>query len=187
MVGVTVSRVHLVELHSVQLFAPGGDVNVWVRRVARELKEASQGFAPPRRSMAKWSRPGTGRLMASIRGDATWDGSKDFNIFLSANTPYATYVLKGTASQGRNYIYTTLGYANRRQIAGWVKKKQFQASAEEAGNYMPLPPHGQFKQTKYLRVHGQKANPFLIDGYHLVSRRHKALPRLALRTGAFPD
>jgi hypothetical protein len=179
MVGVVVSDLDLVELHSAQLFAPGGDVNRWVRRTARELKEAAQGFAPPRRRNARWPRPGTGRLNRSIKGQATWDGAKDYNIFLSAGgteAPYATYVLGGTAYQGKRYIYTNLGWANKRQVDAWIKGREFTATEFEAGLYMPLPATGAFSQRFYMRVHGQKKNPFLTDGYTLVQKRHRALP-----------
>lgn len=175
-----------VQINSAQLFAPTGDVGQWAGRIATQLRMTAKGYAPPRRSFARHGTWATGRMQRGIEGRAYWDGRKDYDIILSSSAPYTKYVHQGTASQGKNYIYTSKGYANRKVIAEWIKNKQLNFEKGEKGLVMPVT-RVPFKGALYLRVKGQKANPFLTDAYYTVQSKHRSLPKLEFKRYGFEN
>jgi hypothetical protein len=148
------------------MFVPGGSINSWTRRVAFETQNAAKVRAPHQ----------TGLLTASI--DADVDATpllRVINVRVGSDAPYAKYVHEGTANNGAGYIYTTKGYANRALVDSWIARDVFPPNPR--GYYMPVSRRG--GPTHYaLRVHGQRANPFLVNGYNDVARVHRALPRM---------
>jgi len=171
-----------------RLFIPGGDVHQWCTRVADEMKTAAVGFAPPNRSMSRRGHVGSGKLAASIRSGVTIEAPEILSIELTAGPvfrdarggikkDYTEFVLQGTAYQGYRYIYSTVGWQNKREIDLIMRRVLLSRVRFEKGSrdrwYMKLP------DGFALRVHGQRKNPFLSDAYYATRRLHSALPRLA--------
>lgn len=167
-----VARITAIEIHDARLFAPKGIVYNWARGVTREVKEAAQGFAPPSRSRARWGTRATGKLKRSISGRVEKRGPKVLDMIIEAKAPYAKWVHGGTGRNGTRFIYSTLGAANKAFIAEILRGNESFIGEDLSGLYMKLPPPG----PKYvLRVRGQRANPFLVDGFNLVSKKHRSL------------
>lgn len=167
-----VARITAIEIHDAKLFAPTGIVYNWSRRVTREVKEASQTFAPPSRSRARWGSKATGKLKRSIKGRVESRGPKVLDMIVEVGVYYGKWVHGGTGRNGTRFIYSTLGAANKQFIAEVIRDQAYYRTAEFPGLYMKLPPPG----PKFLlRVRGQRANPFLVDGYNLVSKTHQSL------------
>lgn len=152
-------------------FAPGGNVNLWFQRRRNDIERVAHDFAPPNRTEARWGTWSRGNLQRSFYSHNT-QGARTIDFVVGNSAPYARYVHDGTALQGKGYIYTDAGFAQKSVVNKWIKLKQFTASADEAGFYMPVT-RIPFKTKFMLRVHGQKANPFLSDAYNLVARRTK--------------
>lgn len=168
-----------------RLFHGDGLVRRWNTRLTQELKSAVKAKAPPRRSAARWvGRRGTGALNRSITGRTTSPGRVQAQSTVAVGVYYAKWVLGGTASQGRRYIYSS---------SGWLFKPMVDAQARlsrkggrvnedfaEMGFYMKLPlSNVGGSRVYFLRVHGQRANNFLIDGYNEIARFHRALRPMA--------
>lgn len=170
------ANITAMELHSGVLFVPGGEAWRWTDRIKREFKAFAHQKCPPNRSLAQFTRLQTGALNASIYGTLSTNNNDLIIIDVGASAPYAKYVHEGTAAQGRNYIYTREGYANRGVLSGYIKKRQFEFGKGETGLVMPLPPSRFHNNNLALRVHGQKANPFITDAYAATARIHSALP-----------
>lgn len=168
------------EIHDAKLFAPTGIVYQWARKISKELRVAAQGFAPPNRSHARWNGISTGRLQRGISAKASAVAPKVIDITLNSSAKHTMHVHGGTAHQGFRYIYSNLGWANKAfvdELANEFAQGGGGLSADDlqslAGLYMRLPPGpgGRF----HLRVRGQRANPFLVDGYNLVAKSHRSL------------
>lgn len=173
--------------HPDPLFAPGGDVSRWTAKTTREVKNASKALAPPSRSSSRYGRrPSTGALRRSMVGKSTRVGRLLISGTVSVNTPYAKFVLGGTAHQGRRFIYSHWGFANKSEVDKIARRVSRGGRAiedfVEQGIYMRLPLTGVGgSRIFHLRVHGQKANNFLIDGYNIVAARHGALKPMVNR------
>lgn len=138
------------------LFAPGGSVNSWSHWIARDVRGEARNLAPQPgagRSMARsphtWT---TGNLVASIYSGVSFRPRRNI-VEVGARAPYAVYVHEGTANNGAGYIYSNSGRPMPIKRAGFVLGYADQ-------------------------VRGQKANPFLVDGYNTVARVHPALPHM---------
>jgi hypothetical protein len=167
-------------IESAPLFVPkSGDVWQWCEQVSRRLKLFAKANAPPNRTMSRTGRNyATGALQAGIGSKVVIVGPKQLDVWLWSRGEHMTYVLGGTANQGRNYIYSRLGYANRKEISSWFRQRQLGGirGAEFQGLTMgPLSPRYPGNAFQ-LRVHGQKANPYLQDAYVETQRFHSSLP-----------
>ena len=186
-----------VQVDSTSLFVPGGDVNNWAVKVISFMAAAAGRYAPPTRSTARWPRASTGNLRRSIRGQVFMTTTRSVSMSLSASAPYVQYVHEGTAYQGYRYIYTTRGWLNKAEIDARFRRRffaergpggQFLPRPNERGWWMPISgahtpfagPGGHATNFK-LRVHGQRANPFLTDAYVTTARRHSSLPKKRFR------
>lgn len=141
-------------INSTPLFLPGGSVNRWSHRVARQSERAAITKAPPFRSKARRGTWATGKLAKSIYSDVTiGTGLRRINVTVGSTSDHAVYVHEGTANKGAGYIPLN-------------------------GNKVTMPITRIPYRTWYAeRVRGQRANPFLVDGYNSVARRHR-LPRM---------
>jgi hypothetical protein len=128
--------------------------------------------------MARRGEWATGALLASIDSAVEQEDLHSLNIWLWTTSPHAKYVLEGTAFQGNRYIYTTHGWANKTVVDGWIRHRQFTMDRGQHGFVMPV------RGKMYLRVHGQRANPFLSDAYASVQRKSRSLPRLMFKRTA---
>lgn len=168
------------------LFAPGGDVSRWTARVVREVKNSAKALAPPGRSTSKYGRRSTGAMRKSMTGKSTRVGRLLLSGTVGVNTYYAKWVMGGTAHQGRRYIYSEAGWRNKAEVDAMAARIARGGKAREddieRGLYMKLPLTGVGGRRAYhLRVHGQRANPFLVDGYNVVALRHGALKTMKSR------
>lgn len=161
------------------LFGIGHTVNRWMVGITAEVKAAARSKAPPRRSRGRWAgRQSTGALRASIRGKTVRRGGLIVTSEVSATAPYVNYVLKGTAFQGHRYIYSAGGWANKGEVDRIARRvaRGGKAGEDTEGFYMRLPLTGVGgHRIFHLRVHGQRANNFLADGYNEVAAAHGAL------------
>ena len=160
-----------IEIHSERLFLPGGDVWDWTKEVTAEVKGAAKRLAPPGRSMRRPTTryTSTGRLRRSIRSSSNTNGPHGVLGYITVDAPYAHFVLGGTAFQGHRYIYSTVGFMHKPLVDLYAARKHPPSLPHTW--FMVLRPSGAYR----LRVHGQKANPFLTDGYNEVARIHGAL------------
>lgn len=174
----------IIELHSQVLFAPGGSVREWSRGVTKEIEVAAKAMAPPMRSKARWPTKATGKMARSIRGRLNRTTLHILRADVYVRDRRAKYVLGGTANGGRGFIYSRAGYANRSEIGGWMEGLQELREETGVANQGMLAeglPSEWFMNTPYgpkVRVKGQRANPFLKDGYNAVAAHHAALKRL---------
>lgn len=148
------------------LFNPGHAVDRWFVRTTAELKSAVRARTPVR----------SGKTRASVTGRSSRIGALQAQGTVSVGGA-AQYVLGGTAYQGRRYIYSNAGWANKAQVdlvARRTAAGQRAWGKDESGKgmYMAIRDGG---KKYHLRVHGQKANNFLIEGYNDVARVHGAL------------
>lgn len=170
-----------VVLYPEKLFGQGHLVNRWGVQLTAETKAAVKSMAPPRRSRSRYGRRrGTGALQKSIRGTTSRIGATRQVSTVSVNTYYAQWVLGGTAAQGRRYIYSDTGWLYKPMVDAQARlsKKGGRASEDfiEMGFYMRLPLSNVGGNRPYhLRVHGQRANNFMADGYNIVAAKHPAL------------
>lgn len=168
-------------LYPEKLFGTGHLVNRWATGLTAETKAAVKSMAPPRRSRSKYGkRLGTGALNRSIRGVTKRIGGTRLESQISVNVPYAQLVLQGTASQGRRYIYSNKGWLYKPMVDAQARlsAKGGRVSEDfvEMGLYMRLPlANVGGSRLFHLRVHGQRANNFMVDGYNLVAHQHAAL------------
>jgi hypothetical protein len=170
------SELTIIELHSGILFVPGGDVHRSFQHVKNELVQWTHEFAPPRRSEARWGTWSRGALQASIYGNLYTLADHTLGVEAGARVPYAKYVHNGTA-QETGYIYTTAGFANAAIVDSWIDNRQLRGSADDSGFWMPIT-RIPLKTKYFLRVRGQKANPFLHNAYDRTRYDHSMLPRM---------
>ena len=162
-----------IEIHTGQLFEPGGLVHRWAAGISREVETWAHAFVPPHTSEARWGTWATGKLEASLYRQLTEGAGNTINIEVGASAPHARFVHEGTAHE-MGYIYTTAGYANMAIVDSWIENRQLRGSADDRGFWMPvtrIPGRTQY----HLRVRGQKANPFLIKAYNRAARGHQSL------------
>ena len=146
-----------------RLYTGNGLVHRWVRQVSTRAWRYSVEEAPKR----------SGELAAGIYLSTRREGRRQVAGIIGSSAPHSDYVLFGTASQGRNYIYSTEGYANRAQIGRISRRVSRRGAEDRSGWYMAL---RSGVGPKYaLRVHGQRANNFLIKGYNRAARTSRAL------------
>lgn len=170
-----------VVLYPERLFNPGHDVHRWATSLTAETKAAVKMMAPPRRSRSRYGRRrGTGALQRSIRGVTSRKGGTRLESTISVNVSYASLVLGGTAAQGRRYIYSNKGWLYKPMVDAQARlsAKGGRVSEDfvEMGLYMRLPlANVGGSRVYHLRVHGQRANNFLFDGYNIIAAKHPAL------------
>lgn len=174
---------------SSSLFRPGHAVNNWAVKVVTYMATKAGQYAPPNRSAARWPRQSTGALRSSIRGEVYRTTSNTLSMALSAHAPYLSYVHEGTAYQGYRYIYSTEGWLHKAEIDARFNRA-FRVPRNTAGQFEPRGEQGWnmavqagagFPAAPLLRVHGQRANPFLTDAYVATARRHSSLPKKRFR------
>lgn len=168
-----------VEVHPQTLFDSDGVVRRWMTELSAEMKTAVKAKAPPNRSRAVWDRPQTGELQRSIRANTDRSGPLQNVSTVFTTAEHARYVLGGTAFQGLRYIYSEGGWANKETVDAISRRvgRGGRAGDDLQGMYLRLPANG-FGRIFFLRVHGQRANNFLFDGYNVVARKHRALGQL---------
>jgi len=151
---------HLVVLDE-GMYVGNGVVHRWLIRVGNRLYQNTVIAAPER----------SGDLKSMIDLDfEQGPGLRVLSAVVSSNAPYTKYVIKGTAHQGTGYIYSTQGYANlglvERMAAG------FRVEEDTTGLWLVIRDGG---PKFHLRVHGQRANNFLAEGYNKTARTHRSL------------
>lgn len=145
-----------------KLFTPTGAFGRWAHSIEFGLLEEGVRHAPVnKRTRKTYGEPPVGSLKASIRAELTQATLRRYDIELSANTHYATYVNKGTGT----IIARTAG-------------GQFAAAGQAGGMYLPanLGYKARFRQ----RVRGQSANPFLRRAWNDVAAHHSSMGRFSL-------
>jgi hypothetical protein len=168
-------------LYPEKLFGQGHLINRWGVQLTAETKAAVKSKAPPRRSRSKYGkRRGTGALQRSIRGTTSRIGATRQVSSVSVNTYYAKWVLGGTAAQGRRFIYSDTGWLYKPMVDAQARlsKKGGRVPEDfiEMGLYMRLPmANVGGSRIFHLRVHGQRSNNFMYDGYNVVAAKHPAL------------
>jgi hypothetical protein len=176
-----------VSVDSTVLFhPPKGDVWEHYEKAGQWFKKYARDLAPPRRSSARWGTWATGRMQASIQASVGAIAAKVIEVDCYTTSPHALYVLRGTAAQGRRFIYTTHGWANKSAVDSWIKQggAHLQFEKDYTGFTMPVSRVPFVKIPIVLRVKGQRPNPFLQDAYTLMRRKYKELPRIDFdRTG----
>src|SRR5262245_8272578 len=161
---------------STRLFVPGGDVYQWSVKVSQEIKSLAITYAPPTRSHARRGSFSHGHLRSTIRKSTRTAGPRQVTFEVSAHAVnargqrYDQFVHEGTAYQGYRYIYSDAGWAEKPLVDSYVRYGLYRLAASEW--WMPIPPIGYA-----LRVHGQRANPFITDAYTDTTRIHDALPK----------
>lgn len=181
-------------MYDQKMYLGTGLVGRWMRGITRETEVAVKAHAPPNRSMAKHRpRPGTGQLMASIysansstpslriaRGEVGVGPVAD-----ELTEDYAKFVLGGTAGQGTQYIYSHEGWANKGLVdymfSGTRRAALLKKESGGSGFFMGVRAGAGYKPGPRLRVHGQRANNFLQDGYNVVARTHRSLKPMRRR------
>lgn len=147
------------------LFGPTGQVTRWVNEVKREVLASTKAVAPSGLKSGRIdktrrnARYPAGSLAASIKANSARGLSSSIQtITVSANTPYALFVIKGTKSP----IFS------RRDRLG-----RFATSEDQRGLYLPA--GAGFAEGPKKFVSGQKANNFLAAGIDAASVKHPAL------------
>lgn len=160
-----------------EVFAQGGAVHIWATGVSKELEKVTGDLMPPNRTEARWGTWATGRLRASLYREVfALPPAHEVQFEVGVRAPYAKYVHDGTGHGGQRFIYTHQGWANKNLVDSWVRQGFFEGSDADQGMWMPVTRVPGL--TRYfLRVRGQKANPFLDDAYRVVRYRHPGLPR----------
>lgn len=146
------------------LYVPGGMVNRWVSGVAAEFKRYAVAEAPIREGTLKRGiRASRGRQVGRRRVEAN----------IASTAPHSLFVIEGTAYQGRRYIYSRLGWANKEAVDRVARSvRAGDKAGVHPGWYMTLPPPG---KRFHLRVHGQRRNNFMFRAWDLTAARHSSL------------
>lgn len=155
-----VTSVVVIDQH---LYVGGGLVHRWFSRVGNNMYSNIVGAAPIREGTLK-----AGITPAHIQHEATL---RVLGFKIESTAPHTQYVLGGTANNGEGYIYSTKGAANpeivERMLAGERVSEE-----ENEGMWMTIEDGG---PKFHLRVHGQKANNFMLEGYNRTARTHRSL------------
>lgn len=158
--GAEVTRVIVIDQH---LYVGGGQVHRWFSRVGNNMYSNIVGAAPIREGTLK-----AGITPAHIQHEGTL---RVLGFQITSTAPHTRFVIDGTADQGEGYIYSTKGAANpeivERMLAGEEVSK-----AENKGMWMTIDDGG---PRFHLRVHGQKPNNFMLEGYNRTARTHRSL------------
>lgn len=167
-------------IDSTVLFAPGGDVHQWTKHITRYVAQACKAYGPPAHSMRRATTRyvSTGKLARSIQHDADTIGPRQVDGIVWVDVPYAQYVLGGTAYQGYRYIYSRAGYPNKALIDATITRRGVRAvGAPKSVTGLNRRWVMRFRTDdgRYFRVHGQKRNPFMTNGYNAVAKVHRAL------------
>ena len=183
-------------MYDQKMYLGTGLVGRWMRKITLETEVAVKAKAPPNRSHAKEKykpRHGTGQLLASIysansstpslriaRGEV---GAGPVSDELTED--YVPFVLGGTAGQGTQYIYSHEGWVRKAEVdymfSGTRRAAQMKKESGDQGLYMKVRAGSRYKAGPRLRVHGQRANNFLQDGYNEIARSHRALKPMRRR------
>lgn len=167
-----------------RLYVGNGIVNRWVRRVTFSFQKNAQLEAPVNKRAVTSHGGAPGALRRGIVADVSHRTPKTLIGRVTSTAPHSLYVLGGTAAQGRRYIYSSFGWANKAQVDLIARRVARGGRAGEGttGFYMRLPPNaGHGRRVFHLRVHGQRANNFLVSGYNRTARTHRALRPMAPR------
>lgn len=155
-----------------KLFNRTGDVGRWAERVkvafvAHAIEQAPTGASTGRvnKSRANAAFP-VGSLKASIRGDVERIGPRHLQTTVSANTPYAIHVIKGTGPIFSRSARIPAGQAGAGQFAP--------IGFGFGGMYIPANP-GWGKAKIRQHVSGQRANNFLGRAFDATARTHSSL------------
>lgn len=147
------------------LFGPVGLVTRWVNQVKRDVVISTKAIAPSGiksgriEKTRRNARYPAGSLAASIKGNSNRGLTSSIQtITVSANTPYALFVIKGT----KGPIFS------RRDLLG-----RFAVKENRRGLYLPA--GAGFAAGPKKKVSGQKANNFLAAGISEASVKHPAL------------
>lgn len=144
------------------MYVGNGVVHRWVIRVGNRLYQNTVIAAPER----------TGELKSMI--DLDFEQGPTLRVLsatVSSNAPHTKYVIHGTAEQGAGYIYSDGAAAN----LGLVERMLAGERVEEDTTGLWLGMHNERPGKPQLRVHGQRANNFLAEGYNKTARTHRSL------------
>lgn len=167
-----------VTVNSGEVFTMGGPVHRWAVECSKTMERFAIAFCPPNRTMARHPTWATGKMASQMYREISESGPGRFVNFEVGNTsPHAKYVLGGTGHGGQRFIYTALGWANKSLVDSWVKAGFFEGSDADNGMWMPVN-RIPGKTRYFLRVRGQRANPFLQDAYAVTRQQHTGLPRI---------
>lgn len=124
----------------------------WAERLEARFTMYAREEAPLNKREAKstWRGLGAypvGSLKFSLRGDVDEIGPKQLRTTISANVPYALYVLRGTGP----FIWP------------------------DSGDYMTLPPNLGYHNRRAAVVSGQSANNFLARAARRTAARHPSI------------
>lgn len=166
-----------VRVHDRGLFVTGGMVQRWHAGIVASV----HGHVIE--EVAKITR--SGQLMGGIGADTSGAGTHFLTGTVSSSAPHTRYVLFGTAHQGQRYIYSNGGFANK-AIVDQMARGKFYPGELTQGWWLkidegPSRRTGAYHRGPILRVHGQKANNFLLKGYNATARTHRSLHAITPR------
>lgn len=145
------------------LYVGNGLVHRWLLGVGNRMYQNIVHAAPER----------SGELKEGIELDFTQGPSlRILEAVVASTAPHTKYVIEGTAEQGQGYIYSTQGWKNQGLISRALGGEFVHQDELGAGLYMHL---SDARGGRYLKVHGQRANNFLAEGYNATARTHRAL------------
>lgn len=150
------------------LYIGNGLVNRWFKRMNNSLYHNIVRHAPIR----------SGELKAGIELDYNQDpiSLRILSGEVVSTAPHTKYVIEGTAGQGADYIYSRGGWASHdrveRLIAQRARGIPFMGAATK-GLWLGM--NRAYPGKPQLRVHGQRANNFLLEGYNATARTHRSL------------
>jgi hypothetical protein len=152
-----------------RMYGGTGVVGRWVRGIGFQFHRNALKAAPSR----------TGKLRAGIVVDpATRVAPRGLTTTVRSTAAHSKYVHGGTAYQGRRFIYSNYGWANKVDVDRFALWKRPPRGL--VGYWMKFSnPYG--VGTYKLRVHGQRANPFLITAFNRTAATHPALVPMAPR------
>lgn len=145
------------------LYVGTGEVHRWLARLGNNLYHNIVAEAPER----------TGELKAGIiPAFVQHEGSlRILSAKVVSTAPHTRYVIEGTAFNGEGYIYSHKGSRNPEIIAR-IEGGERVSAEENRGMWMTITDGG---PRYHLKVHGQKANNFMLKGYDRTARTHPAL------------
>lgn len=156
------ARLTRVVIFDERLYAPGHLVHRWMSGLVRTFGNHARFEAPIR----------SGQLKAGIRTGTHRTGKRTVEGYIESSAPHSLYVIKGTAFQGRRYIYSRIGWLHKAEIDAIVARRATGPGKDHSGWYMILPPPG---RRFHLRVHGQRKNDFLTRAWIKTGRRHSSI------------
>jgi hypothetical protein len=156
------SRVRVVVVDE-GLYLGTGLVHRWLSRLGNNLYHNIVAEAPERTGELK-----AGIIPAFVQHEGTL---RILSTKVVSTAPHTRFVIDGTAFNGEGYIYSSKAQHNPEILARMLGGERVDET-ENAGMWMVIEDGG---PRFHLRVHGQKANNFMLAGYDRTARTHPAL------------